>query len=591
MFNKSELSIAELRSASASLPVHDVLRLRAWAHGDKTLFTFLNEQGEEDGTRTYRQMWDRVANVAHALSAIGEDADRVMLFFPPGLDFIACFVGCLAANRVAVPINLPTRRRIERCVKIIADSGAKVAIAPANLIDDMKEAFADSAARDLHWLAAETIAPEAAQDLQTHRRSFAASTSRIAFIQYTSGSTSDPKGVMVTEANITANLRMMRDSWSLDHTTDMVFWQPHHHDMGLILGQLLPIVLGNHSVLMGPNTFVRQPSLWLRAISKYRAVLAGGPNFAYELASDRFNAAKLEGLDLSHWSIALNGADVVRKSTLERFTTTYAPYGFRPQSFIPCYGLAEATLFVSGGPVQRDTSTVLADPDVLENQGRIVAPASPGEGRSLVGCGEPSWEVEVAIVDPQTRTRCANGCVGEIWLRGDAIAAGYWQNAVQTQATFRAEIEGQEGCYLRTGDIGFIGPADRQVYICGRLKDLIINDGRNLYPEDIEYSILGSAAELRSQTVAVFSHDDAAAQRQRIVAAIEVDRHLNRVLAQNEKALKAQIRAAVSAEHDIALDQIVFVPPSAMRKTTSGKVQRGLMRQLYVTGALEKAEA
>ena len=587
MFFKTQMTISETTTAVGTLPIYGALALRAWSHPDKLIFSFLDDDGAENAAMTYLSLWRRADAVAEHLKVTGEAGDRVMLFFPPGLEFIAAFLGCLMARRVAVPINLPTRRRIDRCAKIIHNSGARIAIAPAGMLDDLSQSLAPALSQPLTWKSFEELrassvrAPEPAGlqlDLPMHD---------IAFLQYTSGSTADPKGVMVTNANITANLRMMRDSWELNHESNMVFWQPHHHDMGLMLGQLLPIVLGNYCVLLAPSTFVRQPAIWLNAISKYRAKLAGGPNFAYELAADRYHSDKFPTLDLSCWDIALNGAEVVRSATLERFVAIYSKHGFKQESLLPCYGLAEATLFVSGGPILQPTAKTAADPSILEQHRIVRAPQKDAASRELIGCGEPSWEVEVAIVDPDRNVRLPSGEVGEIWLHGPAIAAGYWQNPHGTKSTFQAAISGEPGKnFLRTGDLGFVGKEDRQIYICGRLKDLIVTDGRNVHPEDIEHCIVELSDLLRAQSCAVFSVDDGR-DAQKIIAAIEVDRNLNRQVTGDAKALAAAIRSAVSSEHDVALDKILFVLPTSMRKTTSGKVQRGLMRQLYLSGDLE----
>lgn len=587
MFAKTEMSAAETFSAAGRLPVHGALALRAWAHPAKRLFTFLDDEGEESGHLSYLDLWRHARAIGRALSARGEAGERVMLFFPPGLDFIAAFLGCLMSGRIAVPINLPTRRRADRCVKIILDSGATAAMAPSSLIGDMIATFAETEAADLNWIESTAVAADPREIPETADAQFDFDPNGLAFLQYTSGSTSSPKGVMVSHGNISTNLRMMRDSWALDHESDMVFWQPHHHDMGLILGQLLPIVLGNHSVLMAPNTFVRQPSLWLRAISRYRAKLAGGPNFAYDLAVERYAPEKLQGVDLSCWDIALNGADMVRATTLERFHALHHAHGFRAESFLPCFGLAEATLYVSGGPRQRKTRVVTADPAILEQDGRVAPPATPAEGRQFVGCGEPSWEVEVAIVDPETGRRRGPDETGEVWISGKSVASGYWRNEAATSRSLRARLDDAPGkTFLRTGDLGFLGGQDKQLYICGRLKDLIICDGRNLHPEDIEYSIVEASDALKPQSCAVFAHDDAN-EKPCIVAAIEVDRDLKRRLAAEAKPLQAAIRAAVANDHGVTLGRILFVLPSNMRKTTSGKIQRGVMRRLYLDGELE----
>ena len=583
MFDKSRFSDHELFSAMGALPIHDCLALRAWAHPDKVLFTFLNDAGEEEARVSYRQLLERAGAIAGQLAAASQPGERVALFFPQGLEFIACFLACLMSGRIAVPINLPTRRRVERCVSIIADSGARLALAAATERAMLQQAFAETAVAGL------TVLEPTAQSVAVGDwpRAPSVDPRQVAFLQYTSGSTSAPKGVMVSHANITANLRMMRDSWQLDSSSDFVTWQPHHHDMGLILGQLLPIMLGNHTVIMAPATFVRQPMLWLQSISKYRARLAGGPNFAYNLTVERYCAERAGELDLSCWTHALNGADVVRPSSLSRFAAQYADHGFSADAFVPCYGLAEATLFVAGGPCGRPVRSVHADPLLLALEHKVVA-TDPAQARELVGCGEPSWEVEIAIVRAESKRRCAPGEVGEVWLRGPAIAAGYWQNAAATQASFRAALDGEPGReYLRTGDLGFVGAHDQQLYVCGRLKDLIICEGRNLHPEDIEHTIIEALGEARPQSCAVFSHDDEQQQRQVIVAVVESNRDIKRLLAENPRQLKAAVRSAVVDSHGIALSRIVFVLPTSMQKTTSGKVQRSRMRQLYLAAELD----
>lgn len=594
MFQKSTFSLGETNSILGELPVYGSLAFRAWLHPDKRLFTFLNEHGEETDALTHLELWRRARGIADFLSANYPSGERIMLFFPQGLEFIAAFLGCFISGHIAIPINLPSRRRVDRCVKIIADSGACCAIAPGKVIDSARSCFVDTQASGLHWVAFEEIAP-------TNRRPETADCAkdedpqRIAFLQYTSGSTSDPKGVTVTQRNLTINLRLMRDSWALNSDTDMVFWQPHHHDMGLIMGQLLPIVLGNHSVLMGPNTVVRQPSIWLKAISDYRAAFAGGPNFIYDVAVERYAEDKLAGVDLSCWEVAPNGADVVRATTLDRFAALHAKHGFRPETFLPCYGLAEATLVVSGGPTRHLPARTTIDAEELKKTGKLTPPRDGSESQEIVGCGQPAYPFEIAIVDPNSFRRCGHDRLGEIWLGGPSVATGYWQNFAATQSTFRAQIEGESSqTYLRTGDLGLINSKDLQLYICGRLKDVIICEGRNVHPEDIEYTISENTPGIKHQSCAVFGFLDDH-QRQRIVAAIEVDRAFRRRTLEEFKELKSIIRRAVSEEHSVPLSEIVFMPPNSLRKTTSGKIQRGLMRQLYLSNELEildqKAEA
>ncbi len=597
MFSKSRFSPEELFSAAATLSVQDTLALRASLHPDRTLFTWLDDAGKEQQQLSYQTLYRQACSVASQLEEISSPGDRVVLFFPQGLEFIATFLGCLIAGRIAVPVNMPNRRRLERCSKIVHDSGATLGMGVEADLDDLQAMFADCDLGFVSWSAPQLDRQSAhgessPQSDRHHHRPPAASREQVAFLQYTSGSTSDPKGVMVTQHNITTNLRMMRDSWELSDQDTIVTWQPHHHDMGLILGQLLPIVLGNHTVIMAPNTFVRQPSIWLQAISDYRATMAGGPNFAYNLAVERYSAEKFTNLDLSSWTIALNGADVVRSSSLSRFAEVFGLHGFKSTSYLPCYGLAEATLFVSGGPCRRPIRTVTADVRVLEHDRKVVPPAPGHEhlGRELVGCGEPSWEVEVAIVDPDSGARCDRNEMGEIWLRGDAMAAGYWQNEAATDSGFNARISGMpdhEPGYMRTGDLGFVGAEDNEIYIGGRMKDLIICDGRNIHPEDIEYSILESFDAFRPPSCAVFSLDDAQG-KQMVVAAVEINRDLRKLLNSDARSIKASIRTAVVNDHAIAINRILFILPTSMRKTTSGKIQRRLMHQLYQRGELDE---
>lgn len=590
MFAKSEMTDFEIFSAAGSLPVQDVLALRTWLTPDKVLFTFLGDEGEEVGHLTYKDLYLRCQAVASKLSASCSLGTRVMLFYPPGLDFVAAFVGSLMAGCIAVPANLPVRRRVDRSVCIIKDCGAEVALAPSDQIAEFKKSFEETEASDLRWIVTDTLPLDGEPDLPSSRS--VADMNTVAYLQYTSGSTSNPKGVMITFDNVITNCRMIRDTLRLNEESTMVFWQPHYHDMGLICSILLPIVLGNHTVLMTPNAFVRQPMLWIQTISRYRAEVAGGPNFAFDIASERYSAAKMEGLDLSSWRLALNGSDIVRATTLDRFVERFGSHGFKPETFLVCYGMAEAVLFLSAGPVGRKPRYAIVDVESLELHGRVRAPSSHKQSRQLVGCGEPSWEVEAIIVDPDTRRRLPDGEVGEVWINSPTIGVGYWENPRETERVFRGKLaDNPTRSYLRTGDLGFIHSDDRQIYICGRIKDLIISEGRNLHPEDIEYSIveaLSTTGESNTISCAAFSAQQG--DDEVIVAAVEVNRALKRNLTENGPAIERAIRGVVSSDHGVTLHQLLFVPPTAMCKTTSGKVQRGLMRQLYLSGALKSLE-
>lgn len=569
---------ASCYDAVSHLSVIEALSLRSSVHSDRILFRFLDEQGHEEDSITYGELWRRVKILAVQLRACGGTGDRIALFYPAGLDFIVAFLACLLVGRVAVPLNMPTKRRVERCARILNDCDCRLALSLEAIIPSLRDIFSEGS-DGLEWMSTDFVRgvlgdPDKGAPLP-------AADNTLAFLQYTSGSTSHPKGVQVTQQNISTNLRMMRSAWRLDHESTTVFWQPHHHDMGLILGQLLPIMLGNETILMGPNTFVRQPLIWLEAIARYRAVLAGGPNFAYDLCVQRYGDGKLEGCDLSSWKIALNGADVVRASTLERFFNTFNPLGYSAETMLPCYGLAEATLFVSGGPVDEIPIVISVDSYALEHQGRV-QPATGDGARTIVSCGLPSDEVEIAIVDPETFEHKKSDEIGEIWVAGATNAIEYWNLPEQSKLKLQAQIVGSPGkFYMRTGDIGFVGRQDGHIYICGRLKDLIIVEGRNIHPEDVEYSIVECDPLIKPQSCAVFEDDKA-----RIIAVIEADRELKRKLPELEKALRLKIRRTVSEEHGISIATVVFIAPATMCKTTSGKIQRGLMNVRYCANEL-----
>ncbi|OAH29618.1 fatty-acid--CoA ligase [Methylorubrum populi] len=591
MFAKSEMTDFELFSAAGSLPVHDVLAIRTWLTPDKTLFTFLDDEGEECNRLTYLDLWRRCRAVGASLAAVSDPGDRIMLFYPPGLDFISAFIGCLMVGRVAVPSNLPARRRVDRSVNIVTDCGAKVAMGPSDQVPEFRRSFEGTKAETLQWIATDTLPLEDGPPCLPEQPS-SVDMGAVAYLQYTSGSTSNPKGVMITFGNVTTNCRMIRDTLRLNQDSTMVFWQPHHHDMGLICAVLLPVVIGNHTVLMTPATFVRQPMLWIQIISRYKAEVAGGPNFAFDMATERYAPAKMEGVDLSNWRLALNGSDIVRPSTLDRFAKRFGPHGYRPETFLICYGMAEAVLFLSAGPVGKKPRYAAVDIEELEQHRRVQLPTDPSRSRLLVGCGEPSWEVEAIAVEPETRRKLPVGEVGEIWIHSATVGIGYWENPEESDRTFRAHTEEDAGKnYLRTGDLGFIHPEDRQVYICGRIKDLIISEGRNVHPEDIEYTISEAlAARGESKTISSVVFNVEFNDRQLIVAAVEVDRSLKRALLEKGAEIERAIRQAVAADHGVTLHRLLFIPPSSMCKTTSGKVQRGLMRQIYVNGALSALE-
>jgi acyl-CoA synthetase (AMP-forming)/AMP-acid ligase II len=410
----------------------------------------------------------------------------------------------------------------------------------------------------------------------------------LAFLQYTSGSTSMPKGVMVSHGNLLENLEMIHTRLGNHAGSTHVSWIPLYHDMGLIMNLLQPIYLGAQSVLMMPSGFMLRPLNWLRAIHTHCAEVAAAPNFAYDLCVDRFRPEQLEGVDLSCWKVALNGAEPVRAATLARFTETFAPYGFDPHAMHPAYGLAEATLMVTGARRGALVGQIDVSVSCLQ-RGIVRAPAAARDALTIVGCGNAVKGISIAIVNPDTKRKVAAGAIGEIWVQGDSVALGYWQRPDESKAIFKARIDpadldliSDEATWLRTGDLGHLDEVG-ELYIVGRMKDVVIIRGVNHYPQDIETTVAESHPALRRNHGAVFGSVDEHGIEQ-IVIVQEVER-TNRKILRHE--LISAIREAAVKNHDIAFREIVLVKPGTIPKTTSGKIQRALTRQRWLDGTLE----
>jgi acyl-CoA synthetase (AMP-forming)/AMP-acid ligase II len=404
----------------------------------------------------------------------------------------------------------------------------------------------------------------------------------IAFLQYTSGSTSAPKGVIVSHGNLIENSEMIRIAFGNTRKSTHVCWVPLYHDMGLILNVLQSLYIGALCVLMAPVSFMQRPLSWLRAIHDYRAEVAGGPNFAFDLCVRRHRPEEIQGIDLSCWKVAFNGAETVRANTIDRFASTFAPYGFDAKSIQPSYGMAEATLLISTGQRGADPVTRRVSRDALQRN-QIVDPAQAQDAQIVVGCGRQVWGERLAIVDPETWMPLGPGLVGEVWVAGPHVAQGYWHNPEATALAFRARMapEGTQ-CWLRTGDLGFLDE-DGELYITGRIKDLIIIRGINHYPQDIEETVQDCNAALRRHCGAAFSVTDQN-DKEQLVVVQEVERIFRRQIAIEE--IIASIREAITREHEIAAREIVLIRTGTLPKTTSGKIQRRLTRQMFLAGAL-----
>ena len=583
--------------ASFAETIVDLLRQRASYRPHDRAFTFLIDGENEELNISYAELDRKARSLGAWLIASGMAGKRVLLLYPSGLDFIAAFMGCLYGGAIAVPAYPPRKNRsVERIEAIAADANASVALTTRDVLDrfDALRATAPSLEK-LLWKVDSELESDWADRWQ--RPDINGDT--LAFLQYTSGSTGTPKGVMLSHENLLHNSLGIMQAFEITRSQASVFWLPSFHDMGLIGGILVPLYSGKFNVLMSPVAFLQKPLRWLQAITKYRATISGGPNFAYELCVRKITPEQKQSLDLSSWTLAFNGAEPVRPETIDAFCDAFAPYGFRREAFFPCYGLAESTLLVTGGmkfepPVVRtfdatsiETGTVLTRTGFAPNSRRLV-----GSGRELDG-------QDVRIVDPQACEALPPGQIGEIWVSGPSVAQGYWNRPESSAATFEAMLaqpdtrsatqsvkkwQPNPGPYLRTGDLGFFD--NGELFVTGRLKDLIIVRGRNHYPQDIEQSAEMASPIVRAGSVAAFSVDIDGRERVVVVAELERGkREAGEVLASFNA-----IRKQLAIEHEIALEAIVLVRPNSIAKTSSGKIQRHACKRQFLEGTLEVVE-
>lgn len=549
----------------------EILQRQAVLEPPKMAYVFLDEHGEEKAMLTYGDLYSRALAVAGQLIRHCKSGDRVLLLFPQSLDFIVAYFGCLYAQVIAVPINPPRKNRIQDATRsIVKDCEPSAVLTVSAMLETMRPSL-ESICEALHWFPVDHV-PDPA-DSNFHPQPCSADA--IAFLQYTSGSTSDPKGVMVSHGNLSANQAMIKRAFGTDQQSTVVGWTPFYHDQGLIGNVLHPLYLGTTSILMSPMTFIRWPLLWLSAISRYRAHASGGPNFAFDACVTRADRGNVPDLDLSCWKVAFNGAEPIRYETLRRFSERFAPFGFRAESLYPCYGLAEATLLVTGSQKGRSPRTLEADVEELSH--KRYAKAQGGCGRTLVGSGIVPLEAQLRIVDPETRRSCPANQVGEIWVAGEHVAQGYWKRPETTADIFQATCDGETGpTYLRTGDLGLV--VDGELYIVGRLKDLVIIRGKNYYPQDIEHTVQSSHLALNPGGCAAFSVPDAGSEKLVVVQEIKREQRLKADVID----VVASIRAAVTQEHELSVGDLVLTLSGQLQKTSSGKIMRAAARKRYL---------
>ncbi|MFJ9820386.1 fatty acyl-AMP ligase [Streptomyces sp. NPDC101151] len=559
----------------------ELLTAHASNHPERTAYRHL-VTGDCDGEiqeLTYDRLATRSRAVAAWLQERGLAGSRAMLLYPAGLEFICAYLGCLSAGVVAVPGVPPqgraqNHRALTRMKRLIADADAKVILGGRDVIAALDGMAAQLPELDgIARLATEDI-PD---DVAAAWREPELTADSVAFLQYTSGSTSAPRGVAVTHGNLLDNERVITERMGhtpgtiAEHGNELfVSWLPVYHDMGLIGPVLNTVYLGVTATLFSPLHFLQQPARWLDAVSRYRPHTSGGPNFAYELCLKHAGPELLDGLDLSSWKVAFNGAEPVRAATLRRFADTFGPAGFRREALYPCYGLAEATLMVTGSTPDTPP-TLLAAADGAPNAGEADAAA--------VGCGRPGPGVTVAIVHPDRHEEVPEGEVGEIWVGGASVAKGYWRNTLATRETFRAQLPGHEGRFLRTGDLGF--QRDGELFVTGRLKDLIVIDGRNHYPQDLELTAELAHPALRPGCTAAFSADGGAEGEQPVIVAEIAPENAGEC-----EKITDRIHSAVGEAHGLSVRDVVLVEPGTIPKTSSGKIQRRATRTAYLDGTL-----
>ncbi|MCY0989540.1 beta-ketoacyl synthase N-terminal-like domain-containing protein [Nannocystis sp. ILAH1] len=550
---------------------------------DHLLYRYLvhGEPSGETEEWSFADLYTRSAGVAEFLCEKSLQDRRVLLLYPPGLDYIATFFGCLMARAVAIPAYPPDPSPRKPCLRRL------LAIAEAARIDAVVTASAIAAAAQsvvqgtslgrVPWLCTDNLRapPSRADWLSVADREEGA----LAYLQFTSGSTSDPRGVMVTHGNIVHNSELIRIKVGHNADSRGMLWLPPYHDMGLIVGIIHPLHVGFEMTLMSPLDFLKRPTRWIEAVSRFRATTSGGPDFAFALCARRFHPGS-EAIDLSSWRVAFSGAEPIHPQTLDRFTAVFGPHGFDGRAFWPCYGLAEATLIATGGDPTAWPARVRADCHELA-RGRFAPAKDDASAHELVSCGTPAADQRLEIVDPDRCIRLGPGVVGEIWLSGPSVSPGYCNQPDATEATFSARLadEPEAGPFARTGDLGFVVAGE--LYVTGRRKDLIIVRGRNLYPQDIEYTVTAAHPAIRPGCVAAFAASSGGADG--VAIAAEVQDEAREDLA----AVTAAIRGAVAAAHDVAVAEVALLPPRAMPKTSSGKLTRGACRDGVADGSIE----
>jgi acyl-CoA synthetase (AMP-forming)/AMP-acid ligase II len=562
----------------------DLLQWRAKESPQGIAYIFLKDGQSDEVSITYSELDRQARNIAVALREKVEPGGRVLINHLPGLDYIASFFGCLYASAVAVPVYPPRfNQKLDRLNSIALDAEPGAALTSKAVLENMRPLFKDAGQLGhLRWVESDSC-KEAGREAEWTRPEI--DTDTLAFMQYTSGSTSDPKGVMLSHLNILSNSRAISEKFELTKEDRGVVWLPPYHDMGLIGGILVPLYNGFPVVLMSPYTFLQRPYYWLQAVSKYKATCTGGPNFAYDLCVKRIGDEKLAQLDLSSVRIAFCGAEPIRASVIHDFADHFKGTGFRKEAFYPCYGLAEATLMVSGPKALTPAAIIAVDGESLETASHAheVNPTEAVNFRQFVGCGSSPEGHCIRVVNPQSNQECPEGQIGEIWFSGPSVATGYWKRPELSEQVFHAQILGQEsvGDFLRTGDLGFT--RNGQLFVTGRIKDLLIIRGKNIYPQDIEHTVERSHVGLKRGAGAAFSVLDS--DEEKLVIVQELDRTARDT--DLTEVIRA-IRQSVLEHHGLNPHAVSLIKTNSIPLTSSGKIQRHAARKLFLRGELQE---
>ncbi|MGL5795607.1 MAG: fatty acyl-AMP ligase, partial [Waterburya sp.] len=545
----------------------DVLLNRSVHQPNQIAYTFLADGENESGSCTYQELDLQARAIAVQLLTKVKPGDRALLVYPytAGLEFIAGFLGCLYAGVTAVT-DYP-RQHIKSLTQYqdrIVDCQAAISLTTQEFADRVKGLLITNPSlalklKALPWIASDRVNLDLASQWQKPE----ITSDTLAYLQYTSGSTGQPKGVMITHGNILHNSEVIYQSFGHHPQTRILMWLPMFHDMGLIGGVMQPLYTGLPAVLMSPIALAQKPFLWLQAISKYKTTTSGGPNFAYDLLCQKVTDEQRASLDLSHWQVAFSGAEPVRAETLAKFAELYQPCGFKKEAFYPCYGMAEATLFITGGNAEKSPTVSHVDKTALtEDKVVAIAPDQPNS-KAVVSCGHTWLGDEIIIVDTENKIECASDRVGEIWAAGKGIGIGYWQREEQTQGTFQAILaDNSNKTYLRTGDLGFI--KDGELYITGRIKDMMILWGRNHYPQHIEETVETCHPALRLNHGAAFSVE--VNGEEQLVIAHEINRADLRNL--NAEEVIGAIRLAVGEQNLANVFAVVLLKTGSIPKTS-----------------------